>query len=190
MRRKWSDKKIDPWERNIKSAIWQQWSFYFLCRYEIPSDNPVWAFVWDLIRPLMWEGYVINPNDPRLLRTTHLNKMLTKISKLSASVQVSIMVLKKTVWVDFSLEFSSCLCQILRTKWLLWGVLFIVPCWTFFLNIVKEILNSYQEDSVADGSISVQATEIAADIAVNEYMQTMTALNIDPGFVYDQVRET
>ena len=36
-------------------------------------------------------------------------------------------------------------------------------------------------------NISVQATEIAADIAVVEYLQTMMVFGIDPGFTYSQV---
>ena len=48
----------------------------------------MWEFVWDLVREVMWEGYVIDPESRLQIRTTRINKMLTKILKLSISVQV------------------------------------------------------------------------------------------------------
>ena len=69
--------------------------------------------------------------------------------------------------------------------------------------LLKEIINEFSEDSNKDDipleseatqqpreiKISLQATEIAANIAVVEYLMTMTVLGIDPGVVYDQVNK-
>ena len=69
--------------------------------------------------------------------------------------------------------------------------------------MLKELINEFPEDSNEDDipleseatqqpreiKISLQATEIAANIAVVEYLMTMTVLGIDPGVVYDQVNK-
>ena len=57
-------------------------------RYLLDGDNPVWAKAWDLIREVTWDGYVIDNNSPLQTRSTHVNKMLTKMLKLAANIQV------------------------------------------------------------------------------------------------------
>ena len=59
-------------------------------------------------------------------------------------------------------------------------------CWGNIASL-QEILNVFGTDNGTN--ISVQATEIAADIAVTTYIQTMTVMNVKPGFMYTQVRK-
>ena len=56
--------------------------------YTIPR-NPVWHFVWDAMRELNQVGHVMDPDSKMAIRTTHLNKVLTKMTKLSVSIQVT-----------------------------------------------------------------------------------------------------
>ena len=52
------------------------------------AENPVWSAAWDAIREVTWEGYTVDVKSKYLIRTTHVNKVLTKISKISPNVQV------------------------------------------------------------------------------------------------------
>ena len=36
--------------------------FHLFFSYVLSEDNPVWGFVWDLVKDIMWEGYVIDGN--------------------------------------------------------------------------------------------------------------------------------
>ena len=60
---------------------------FWLQRYQIPR-NDVWRFVWDSLRELSLSGQVMEMENPLLIRATHANKVLTKMAKISASVQV------------------------------------------------------------------------------------------------------
>ena len=56
----------------------------------------------------------------------------------------------------------------------------------------QEVLEDFSEENIPilkDGvkEISHQATEIAADIVIVDYLQNMMVHNIDPGLTYDQV---
>ena len=51
---------------------------------------------------------------------------------------------------------------------------------------IKEILNKFSAE-VGGTNISMQCSEIAADIALVDYTSTMVALEIDSGFLCNQV---
>ena len=59
-----------------------------LFSYKVEARSPVWKHIWDVTRPLVWEGYVLEESDPLFLRTVHLNKLLTKLLKIAANAQV------------------------------------------------------------------------------------------------------
>ena len=63
---------------------------FFPLRYLLDGENPIWARAWDLIRQVCWDGYVIDANSPLQIRSTEVNKILTKILKLAANIQVQL----------------------------------------------------------------------------------------------------
>ena len=53
------------------------------------AANPVWGCIWNVIREISLEGYALNIEVSLQIRSTHINKIMTKILKLSSSIQVN-----------------------------------------------------------------------------------------------------